>query len=110
MHFGLDGGVNDRDDTVDLAVDGDIDGEYTEALKRMESPTLDLHHVPLQPTKRKPLKQQKYSPPAPLVPSPTAFPISWLLSSYFGFDVNVCIGCQHMESPYHRYHKTSSAI
>jgi hypothetical protein len=52
-------GVNDRDDTVDLAVDGDIDGEYTEALKRMESPTLDLHHVPLQTTKRKPLKQQK---------------------------------------------------
>src|SRR5271154_678918 len=65
MHFGLDGGVNDRDDTVDLAVDGDIDGEYTEALKRMESPTLDLHHVPLQPTKRKPLKQQKYTPPPP---------------------------------------------
>ena len=53
--------TNGRDDTVDLAVDGDVDGEYTEALKRMESPTLDLHSIPLQPVKRKPLKQQRYT-------------------------------------------------
>jgi hypothetical protein len=76
----LDGEVNGRDDTVDLAVDGDIDGEYTEALKRMESPTLDLHHVPLQPTKRKPLKPQKYSPPRP---SPHRIPHSWVVIVVF---------------------------
>ena len=76
------GGVNGRDDTVDLAVDGDIDGEYTEALKRMESPTLDLHHVPLQPAKRKPLKQQKYSPtppPPPLFPFPVVIVVIFRL-------------------------------
>ena len=93
-------GVNCRDDTVDLADgEGDVDGEYTEALKRMESPTLELH--PLQPKKPKALKQQRYLP-TPLI-SLIVFPFGgegnlvWML---------IKSGYQHMESPYLHYHAT----
>ena len=57
--------VDGSDDTLDIPVMDDVEGEYTEQLRRRESSPnafMELDNQPPKPT-RKPLKkQEKYSP------------------------------------------------